>query len=200
LITKIEEIYKQWRSVSLTQMRNLQDQKDKTNAQMQQLRDAQNSDNKAKAQLEEANVKVHDAKIALENAKTDTEQARREAEELRQQLEDAERERAEAREKEKQTRDWVSQISKDKDFYEQEYNKLKVQSASFVGGVLNDQQRESGFESKSDDFLKLSKGIFKHSFYRIHWPNIECLHKGSADHCHNFWLVWLKTNQNCDRS
>lgn len=151
LTSKIDEIYSQWRAVSLVQIRKLQEQKDRTNAQIQQLQNAQQMDSNAKAQLEAANVKVNEAKIALQNAKTDTEQARQEAEELRKKLEQAEIDRAEAREKEKQTREWVEQISKDKAFFEQEYNKLKAQSASDVSGVLNHEQRESGFERKKSD-------------------------------------------------
>ncbi|KAG5673111.1 hypothetical protein PVAND_003185 [Polypedilum vanderplanki] len=146
LVNKIEEIYKQWRSVSLTQIQKLQVQKQKTEQQIQQLKEAQNIDIKAKKDLEEANKKVNEAKVALENAKTDTEQARREAEELKIQLEEAEKQRAEAIEKEKQTKEWVDKISSDKDYFEQEYHKLKMQAMQNVGNVLVTQQGESGFE------------------------------------------------------
>jgi atlastin len=145
LVTKIEEIFKQWKGVSLVQIQKLNEQKSKTNEQLQQLEVAQNQDSKAKAELDQAVKEVNEARIALQNAKTDTEEARQEAEAMKQRLQEAEKKRAEAIENEKQTRDWLEKMRNEKDFFEQEYNRLKASAANQIGGQLGAAQDDSGF-------------------------------------------------------
>ena len=148
LVKTIEASYKQWKAVAVVQLKKIQEQKAKTENQVQLLKNAENMDKQAKDKLEEAISKVDEAKIALDRARNDTEEARREAEELRRKYDEAQKERAEAIEKENQTREWLRKMSQDKDFYEQEYNKLKMQAGMSIGGELSNTQGESGFESE----------------------------------------------------
>lgn len=148
LNAKIEQVFKQWKAVTLVQLRKLQEQKSKTNTQIQQVRQAQLIDTKAKADLEEADRNAEAARIALANAKEDTAEARREAEELKRKFEEAELLRADAIEKERQTHEWLQKMSKDKEFYEQEYNKLKQASNANVGNTLGQSQEKDGFMGK----------------------------------------------------
>ncbi|XP_070497913.1 atlastin-like [Chironomus tepperi] len=146
LVKTIEESYKQWKAVAVVQLRKINAQKAKTQDQVRLLQSAELMDKNAKQRLEEAAAKMNEAKAALDQAKTDTAEARREAEELKRKYEDAQKERAEAIEKENQTREWLRKMSQDKEFYEQEYNKLKQQAASTVGGQLSNTSSENGFE------------------------------------------------------
>jgi hypothetical protein len=196
LTKKIEDIYKQWRGVSLTQIHKLQEHKQQTNVQIEQLQQARDSDERAKSKLEEASSKVKEAKVALENAKTDTEEARREAEELKKRLEEAELQRAEAMEKEQQTKDWLGKITKDKEFYEQEYNKLKSQSAFNVGGVLTEEQRESGFESE-ENFESFALSSVLICFCRIPGQSRRCFDESGTDYLNDCWLVRLERTASC---
>lgn len=148
LIAKVEQIFKQWKAVSLVQLRKLQEQKSKTNAQVQQVQEAQINDDKAKEALEMANSKAEAAKMALISAKQDTAQARHEAQELKRKFEEAELLRADAIEKERQTHEWLQKMSKEKGFYEQEYNKLRETANMNVGTTLNQSQEKDGFLGK----------------------------------------------------
>ncbi|KAL7017429.1 hypothetical protein ACKWTF_010374 [Chironomus riparius] len=146
LVKTIEESFKQWKAVAVVQLRKITEQKAKTDNQVKLLQNAESMDKNAKKKLEDAVAKMIEAKEALDQAKTDTAEARREAEKLKQKFEDAQKERAEAIEKENQTREWLRKMSQDKEFYEQEYNKLKQQAAMNVGGQLSNTQSENGFE------------------------------------------------------
>jgi chromosome segregation ATPase len=145
LNAKIEEIYQQWSSVSLAQLKQLQAQKAKTNDQINKIQTALVNDERVKEELRQAILKADEARIALENAKTDTEEARREAEELKKKSEQAEKDRAAAMEEVRQSREYYEKLLKDKNFFEQEYQKLKEQSAANVGSALQKSERTNGF-------------------------------------------------------
>jgi Guanylate-binding protein, N-terminal domain len=148
LLKKLEEVFQQWKKVSMSHIRTLQQQKDKTVQQVIEVKQAQVQDNRAKQELEVATKNAEDAKKALEQARFDTAEARREAEDLRQKSIEAEKGRAEAIEKENQTREWLEKMTKDKEYFEQQFNEYKANAAQNVGQTLENSQRESGFSSK----------------------------------------------------
>lgn len=145
---KIEEVFKQWKKVSMSHIRTLQQQKTKTAQQESQVEQAKVLDEKARQELEAAVKNADEAKKALEQARYDTAEARREAEELRKKSIEAEKERAEAIEKENQTREWLEKMTRDKEYFEQQYNEYKANAAQNVGATLDQSKRENGFSSK----------------------------------------------------
>lgn len=145
---KLEEVFQQWKKVSMSHMRTLQMQKDKTNQQVNEVKQAQVQDNKAKEELETAIRNAEEAKIALEQARFDTAEARREAEELRLRSIEAEKGRSDSIEKENQTREWLEKMTKDKEYFEQQYSEYRMNAAQNVGATLGESQRENGFSSE----------------------------------------------------
>ena len=145
---KLEEVFNQWKSVSMNHIRTLQQQKKKTSVQQTQVKQAQVIDGRAKQELENAIKNAEEAKRSLEQARYDTAEARREAEELRKQSVEADKERAVAIEKENQTREWLEKMTKDKEYFEQQYNEYKATASQNVGETLSHSQRENGFSSK----------------------------------------------------
>lgn len=150
LEAKLEEVFQQWKKVTSNHLRLLQQQKHKTDEQIVQVRQAQGVDDKAKQDLAQAIKNAEEAKKALEQARFDTEEARREAQVLMEKSMQAEKDRAEAIEKEKQTREWLDKMTKDKEFFEKEYNTYKQEAAQQVGNSLDNSKRGSGFSSKID--------------------------------------------------
>lgn len=147
---KIEEVFQQWKKVSLSHLQVLQRQKQKTNQQLTQVKQAQVMDNRAKQELEQASKNAAEAKKALEQARFDTMEARREAEELRQQSIEAEKQRSEAIAKENQTREWLEKMTRDKEYFEQQYNDYKATAMQNVGSTLGDAQRDSGIRGEKN--------------------------------------------------
>lgn len=151
---KLEEVFQQWKHVSLNHIKLLQQQKQKTTKQEQQVHQAQAMDDKAKQELELAFKEAEEAKKALAQARFDTEQARREAEELRQRSIEADKQRSEAIEKENQTREWLQKMTKDKEFFEQQYNAYKANAVQNVGNTLENSKRENGFSGEDRNAMK----------------------------------------------
>lgn len=153
---KIEEVFQQWKKVSLGYIHTIQQQKLKTSQQVTEAKKAEVMDNEAKEKLELANKNVEEAKKALEQARFDTAEARRQAEELKKRSIEAEKQRAEAIEKEKQTREWLEKMTNDKEFFEEQYNEFRINAANNVGATLGNSQNENGFGGRLvDDFGNL---------------------------------------------
>ena len=148
---KIEEVFQQWKKVYLSQLRKLQEQKVITQQQTTQVHQAQELDSKAKEELANAMKAADEAKKALDKARYDTEEARREARELAERSKQSEKDRAEAIEKEAQTREWLDKMTKDKEFFEDQYNNHKDNALKQVGTTLGDSQQHSGFASEYCD-------------------------------------------------
>lgn len=169
---KIEVTFQQWKKVSMSHIRTLQQQKNKTVQQVNQVVQAQVQDDKAKQDLEVAVINAEEAKKALEKARFDTAEARREAEELRQKSLAAEKDRAEAIEKENQTREWLEKMTKDKEYFEEQYNEYKANAVQNVGASLGNAQRENGFSSmkksaKSSFNLDMKQVVFGN--FKLSW-------------------------------
>lgn len=152
LQTKIEEVFQQWKKVSSSHIRLLQQQQHKTEQQVTQVHQAQAYDDKAKQDLAEATKKAEEAKQSLEQARFDTEEARREGQILMERSMQAEKERDEAVANEIETRTWLDKMKRDKEFFEQEYNTYKQQAMNQIENTLGDSQRQSGFSSKKNSF------------------------------------------------
>jgi myosin heavy subunit len=148
LSTKIDENFKQWKSVTLSQLRKLQQQKSARKQQEKLIEDAQEKDEEAKNQAKEATRKLEEAQRALSLIKSDNQQARREVEQLKVRIAEAQSLRDQAVQKETQTNEWLQKLQRDKEFYEQEYNKLKQQSAQSIGKQLSGFQSDNGLASK----------------------------------------------------
>lgn len=144
---KLELAFTQWKPVTMNNIHKLKAQRQKTNKQLDQVHTARIMDEKAKAELDVANKNAEEAKQALQQARNDTAEARREAEELRRAAQAAELERHEAIEKEKQTREWLEEMRKKSDFFEQQYNELRQNAIMSTGTVLGDSQSQSGFSN-----------------------------------------------------
>ena len=103
LKTKVGDIFKQWKSVTIVHMTKLAEEKEKTKNQANQRDLAQTRNNLATAELDEAVQKAADANIELNKARQNTEAARKESEVLIVKLEQVEEARAAAVAKEKET-------------------------------------------------------------------------------------------------
>lgn len=147
LLKRIEDGFDQWKKVSMNFLKILKEQKLKTEQQNIQVQEAQNQDDKAKSELDQAIKNSEEARKALERARYDTEEARKEARELAEKAAQAEIDRAEAIEKENETREWLEKMTKDKDFFESQYNEYKQSAGQQVGQTLTSTQQDSGFVS-----------------------------------------------------
>lgn len=145
---KIEEIFQQWKSISLTYIIKLQEQRSKTERQNQQVQQAQVLDSKAKNELSQAVKNAEEAKTALTQARFDTEEARREAKELAERSRQADLDRADAIAKEQEIRKWLEKMRSEKEFFEKEYNTYKQNAIMQVGSSLGHSQTEDGFFSE----------------------------------------------------
>ncbi|CRK86733.1 CLUMA_CG000566, isoform A [Clunio marinus] len=145
LIKTIDKAYEQWKSISINHIRTLQQQRQKTNQKEKEVKEAETARFQAKSELEAATTKAEEAKKDLEQARYDTEEARRQAEELRLKSIEAEKERAVAIAKEKETREWLERMTKDKEFFEQQLNEYKANASQNVGSTLGNFQQENGF-------------------------------------------------------
>jgi len=148
LSTKIDVNFKQWKAVTLSQLRKLQVQKSVRKQQEKLIEDAQEKDEEAKNQAIEATAKLEEAQRALSLIKSDNQQARREVEQLKVRITEAKNLRDQAVQKETETNEWLQKLQRDKEFYEQEYNKLRQQSAQNIGKELSEFQSDNGIASK----------------------------------------------------
>lgn len=189
---KIEEIFQQWKKVSLSHIKLLQQQKQKTNQQLQQVIQAQVMDDKAKRDLEQAAKLAEEAKTALAQARFDTAEARREAEVLRQRSIEAEKQRSEAIESENQTREWLEKMTKDKEYFEQQYNEYKANAVQNFGTTLGNSQQENGFsgENETSEILQLLIRIYFRCTRESDLVHIGC----SSIHCSTRRSFWINLN------
>lgn len=186
---KIEDAFKQWKAVTLNELKKLQLQKDKTVEQVIAVEQAQTHDEEAKLKLQEATQKAEEARKALEQARYDTEEAKKEAAELAEKSRKADLERAEALAKEQESREWLEKMTKDKEFYEQEYNKYRQEALANVGGSLGQSESQSGFASELTD-LRRDETFLK--FLRCrHYGIDHTVVLGSSSTDHRLLLVWL---------
>lgn len=170
---KLEEVFKQWKAVSLTYVIKLQEQKSKTEHQNQQVQQAQVHDSNAKNELQQAIKNADEAKAALAQARYDTEEARREAKELAERSRQADLDRADAIAKEQETREWLEKMRTEKEFFEREYNTYKQNAMQQVGSTLGDSQRESGFASKWNGFRCLWFFSSIKLYFQVSWEELD---------------------------
>ncbi|KAL7017428.1 hypothetical protein ACKWTF_010373 [Chironomus riparius] len=157
LIAKIDENFKQWKAVTLSQLRKLQEQKTHRIEQEQLLEEAQEKDEEARKQAKEATAKLEAAQRALSSIKSDNQQARREVEQLKARIAEAQNLYEQAAQKETQSKEWLQKLQNDKEFYEQEYNKLREQSAQNIGKELNLFKSEDGLAG----IIKAGKAFYE---------------------------------------
>ncbi|XP_070497858.1 atlastin-like [Chironomus tepperi] len=163
LTKKIDENFKQWKAVTLSQLRKLQAQKSVRLQQEKLIEDAQEQDEEAKKQAREAAAELEEAQRALASIKSDNQAARREVEQLKARIREAQDLRNQAAQQEIRTNERLQKLQRDKDFYEQEYNKLKGESAQDIGRELNKFKSEDGILgiiNVGKVFYEQFKGIF----------------------------------------